>query len=123
MENKKVVKITNDSISELSKAYNNSNENGKLINNFISLFKEDKQKNIIDLINEIDKDLFKRTDLLQRVVINGIITTSILKYKNKNDDVFINNILYQCNSLYKNELWLNSMKEIVIPFLIENNII
>lgn len=123
MQNKKVIKITNDSISELSKAYNNSNENGNLIINFIKLFKEDKQENIIALINETDKDLFKRTDLLQRVVLNGIITTVILKYKNSNDDIFISNILYQCNSLYKNDLWLNSMKEIVIPFLIENNII
>lgn len=123
MKDKKVVKITNESIKNMCEVYKKSNEHGDLINKFISIFKKDKQADLIKAINKFDNNLYKRTNLLQRVVLNGIVTTMVLKFKNDHDDVFINNIIYQCNSLYNDDVWLNSMKELVVPFLLDNKII
>jgi len=123
MKNEKVVKITNESITNLSDAYIKSNDNGDLINKFIGIFNKNKQQIIIKHIKNIDSNLDKKINLIQRVILNGIITTLVLKYKNDNEDVLINNVLYQCNSLYNDDIWLNSMKETVIPFLIDNKII
>jgi len=123
VKNKVERKITNDSIKLFEKGYKINNDKGIILSNIIEFIKNSTSKNkdiLISLILSEDKELDKKSNMMQKVIINKVLISELLNIKHKNNSINIANIIVHCNSLNKDDYWFAVVTKEVIPFILNN---
>jgi len=117
------IEINENLFQTAKELYNKDVGNGKLLPSVLdSVMKIDKDAydRLVKLINKEDFNLFKKNDLIQKIILNKVILIHVLKLRARVDDnltVFMSLLSYKTDT---NE-WKKVVTQHILPTLIKND--
>jgi hypothetical protein len=104
------------------KLYGKDNKRGKLLTdilNRVSSLDKEAHGRLVKLLYSMDPNLYKRSDYTQRIILNRVLLTHVLRIRSKLDDNLTSFIALLSYKSSVNE-WKKVITQNIIPTLIKN---
>jgi len=117
--------INDKTLKLYQESYEANSDKGTIFFTFINLvlntYKDiDVIKFGTNIVN-IDKSMMTKSSTIQKFIITRYIISTLLELKAAQPDIKIVNAISLCNSMIKDDVWLDIMIGSIIPFLKEHN--
>jgi len=102
-----------------AKLYENNNGEGDLIHKVFNPI-ADSHPEILNKLKEYlpDDSVYKKDNLFQKIILNHLFVSILLKRRSESGDNVVNLIVY-CDNNLKNDIWLDGINKVVMPYILK----
>lgn len=121
------MRLYEENIKKATELYTGNKEEGYVLVSILGPLKES-HKDVYNLLKKellsLDPTVFKKNNFIQKIILNRILITLILKSKAKeNNEINTINVLSLLSYDLKDDIWLETVMNYVLPYIIKLDIL